>query len=177
MLLVANLANTKWYKKTWKWLKPWQMGTHLKVLSESFPMNTNMTCLDGFQKSLCSCDLDESSLSIGRVNSTCAAQKHPDHFGNIQLFRAFFWKYLYEKCWWQPHPQLLFRCFVNLGLISSCYFQIIWSRGSWLLYNWLIWRVLKLAFSFQKVFSLYLFWCLEQSEQRHLYVDIFLWDL
>ena len=41
------------------------------------------------------------------------------------------------------------------------------------LYNWLIWRVLKLAFFFKKVFSLYLFWRLEQSEQRHLYVDIF----
>ena len=42
------------------------------------------------------------------------------------------------------------------------------------LYNWLIWRVVKLAFFFQNVFSLYLFWPLEQSEQRHLYVDIFL---
>ena len=50
-----------------KSLKPWEMGTHLTVLSESFPMNTNMTCLDVFQKSLCSCDLDVSSLSIGRV--------------------------------------------------------------------------------------------------------------
>ena len=28
---------------SWKWLKPWLMGTHLKVLSESYPMNTNMT--------------------------------------------------------------------------------------------------------------------------------------
>ena len=26
------------------------MGTHLRVLSESFPMNNNMTRLDGFQK-------------------------------------------------------------------------------------------------------------------------------
>ena len=42
-----------------------------------------------------------------------------------------------------------------------------------LLYNRLIWHVLKLAFFFKKVFSLYLFWRLEQSEQRHLYVDIF----
>ena len=46
-----------------------------------------------------------------------------------------------------------------------------------LLYNWLIWRVLNLAFFFKKVFSLYSFWGLEQSEQRHLYVDIFLCDL
>ena len=47
-----------------------------------------------------------------------------------------------------------------------------------ILYNWLIWRVLKLAFFFfKKVFSLCLYWRLEQSEQRHLYVDIFLCDL
>ena len=43
MLLVANLANTKWWKKLRKWLKPWQMGTHMRVLSESYPMSTNMT--------------------------------------------------------------------------------------------------------------------------------------
>ena len=46
-----------------------------------------------------------------------------------------------------------------------------------LLYNWLIWRVLMLAVFFKEVFYLYLFWRLEQSEQRHLYVDIFLCDL
>ena len=47
-----------------------------------------------------------------------------------------------------------------------------------ILYNWLIWRVLKLAVFFsKKVFSLYLFWRLEQLEQRHLHVDIFLCDL
>ena len=43
MLLVTNLANTKWCRKPEKLLKPWHMGTHLKVLSESFPINTNMT--------------------------------------------------------------------------------------------------------------------------------------
>ena len=26
-------------KTTEKWLKPWNMGTHLRVLSESYPMN------------------------------------------------------------------------------------------------------------------------------------------
>ena len=34
MLLVANLANTKLCKKTGKWLKPWHIGTHLRVLNE-----------------------------------------------------------------------------------------------------------------------------------------------
>ena len=46
MLMLANFPNSKWWKKPGKWLKPWQMGTHPRVLSESYPMNTNMT---GFQ--------------------------------------------------------------------------------------------------------------------------------
>ena len=46
------------------------MGTHLRVLSESFPMNTNMTGFRGFSKSLGPCTLGQvSGLSIGRVKS------------------------------------------------------------------------------------------------------------
>ena len=40
-------------KKAGKLLKPWQMGTQLRVLSESFPMNTNMTGFRWFSKNLC----------------------------------------------------------------------------------------------------------------------------
>ena len=43
MLLVANLVKTKGCKKLEKWLKPWHMGTYLRVLSKSYPINTNMT--------------------------------------------------------------------------------------------------------------------------------------
>ena len=48
MLLVANLANTKYkmMQKPGKCLKPRHMGTHLRVLgilSKSYLMNTNMT--------------------------------------------------------------------------------------------------------------------------------------
>ena len=42
MLLVANLSITKLGKQPEKCLKHWHMGTHLRVLSESYPMNTNM---------------------------------------------------------------------------------------------------------------------------------------
>ena len=42
MLLVTNLANTKWCRKPKKWQKPWHMGTYLRVLWKSYPMNTNM---------------------------------------------------------------------------------------------------------------------------------------
>ena len=68
MLLVANLTNTKKCKKPEKLLKPWQMGTHLRVLSESFPMNTNMTGFQWFFKKTHPCALDESIPSIGMVN-------------------------------------------------------------------------------------------------------------
>ena len=43
------------------------MGTHLRVLSESYPLNTNMTGFRWFPKGLHSCALEESSLSTGRV--------------------------------------------------------------------------------------------------------------
>ena len=55
-----------------KWLKPWQMGTHLRVLSESYPTWQD---LDGFQKSLLPRALEENSFSIGRV-------KVVTHIGN-----------------------------------------------------------------------------------------------
>ena len=54
ILLVANLANTKWCKKPEKWLKPWQMGTQMRELNESFQMNTNMTGFRWFSKILAS---------------------------------------------------------------------------------------------------------------------------
>ena len=53
MLLVANLTDTKWkmmQNKTWKWLKPWHMGTHLRVLSMSYPMNSGMIGIRWFSK-------------------------------------------------------------------------------------------------------------------------------
>ena len=75
MLLVANLANTKWCEKYEKWPKPWHMGTHLRVLDESFSMNINMTGIQWFSKILASCALDESSLSSGRVKKAIKVNK------------------------------------------------------------------------------------------------------
>ena len=44
------------------------MGTHLRVLSKSYP-NEYHQGLDGYKKSLHSCVLDESGLSIVIVHS------------------------------------------------------------------------------------------------------------
>ena len=61
-LLVANLANTKWIKKR-KWHKRWHMGSHLRVISGSYPMNTSTTEFKWFSKHLRPCALVESSLN------------------------------------------------------------------------------------------------------------------
>ena len=49
-----------------KRLKPWHIGTHLRVLGQGYPMNTNMAEFRRFRK-ICTFVCDESSLSIGRV--------------------------------------------------------------------------------------------------------------
>ena len=41
-------------KKGEKWLQPWHMGINLRVLSENYPMNTNMTGFRWFSKSFAS---------------------------------------------------------------------------------------------------------------------------
>ena len=40
----------KMMQKPEKYMKPWQMGTHLRVLSKSYQMNTNMIGLSWFSK-------------------------------------------------------------------------------------------------------------------------------
>ena len=45
----------------------WHMGTHLRVLRENYPMNTNMTGFKWAPKYLPPYALEKSSLSIGRV--------------------------------------------------------------------------------------------------------------
>ena len=50
-------------KKLKKEPKPWHMGTHLRVLSESHPVNTIMAGFRGFSKFLRPCAFDESSLN------------------------------------------------------------------------------------------------------------------
>ena len=68
MLVVANLTITKCFKQPEKSPKPCCMGTQPRVHGESYPMNTKTTGLGGFHKYLHPCSLDESSLSIKRVN-------------------------------------------------------------------------------------------------------------
>ena len=69
MLLLANLANTKLCKK--KLRNYWNPGIWVliwKYSTRAIQWIPTWQGLDVFQKSLHSCALDESSLSIGRVN-------------------------------------------------------------------------------------------------------------
>ena len=86
MLLMANLANTKRCKETEKSLKSWHVGTHVRVLSESFPMNTSMAGLVGFQRTFRPCALDESSLSINRINPFMLGDVRDQCCLNLSLF-------------------------------------------------------------------------------------------
>ena len=52
------------------------MGTHMRALGDSYPMNTNMIRLRWFSKTLHSFPLDESSLSIARVNNKVYLEKY-----------------------------------------------------------------------------------------------------
>ena len=66
------------------------MGTHLRVLSESYPINTNMTgfrTLDGFHYSLPPCALDESSFSIGKVKGNIIGPG--EHYKGIPTLKPF----------------------------------------------------------------------------------------
>ena len=69
------------------------MGTHLRVLSESYPMNTNMTGLQWFSKIFASfCGLDESSLSIGSVKTMVvevAMSQNPTTDNGLSTFPAY----------------------------------------------------------------------------------------
>ena len=72
MLLVYKLAYTNWCKKLENWLKPWHMGTHLRVLSKSYPKNIYIT---GFRFFFYIFALNKSSLSSLRVNQGCPRSK------------------------------------------------------------------------------------------------------
>ena len=55
--------------------KPWYMGTHLRVLSKGYQMNTNMTGFRWFSKDFV---------------SLCFGQKSPQHWKGFNIYDQFF---------------------------------------------------------------------------------------
>ena len=101
MLLVANLANSKWCQQTSK--NDWNHGTRVLIWEHSekdtqWISTSSWQGLHGFQKSLRLCTLGQStisSLSIGRVklNSTWAFGE-PQRAISANAFRSPFFSYL-----------------------------------------------------------------------------------
>ena len=100
-LLLANLAITKLCKKKLKVTETLPHGYSTWVLSEGYPMHTNMIGFGWFSKFLSPCALDEINLSIGRVNPDMLKTFHcwgyflPKH-KNAKIFG----KHLSPKCWY-----------------------------------------------------------------------------
>ena len=108
MLLVANLANTKKMQETqkdyWnpcKWVLIWEYS------ARAFKWIPRRQGFNGFSRILHSCDLDESSLSIGRVKVTKILPNSQDMFGcyrhecvNVLLAN----RLPAYRCWRRPGP-------------------------------------------------------------------------
>ena len=89
LLLISNLVNMKWWQKSEKSLKPWKMGNHLIVLSESFQMNAHRTKMI-FLIFLLFCAFDESNLSSRRVKCNvkfCILLVFLPHFPSWQMMK------------------------------------------------------------------------------------------
>ena len=83
------------------------MGTHMRVLSKSFPMNTNMTGFRWFLNIFAT--LDESSLSIGRVNSIVT---QPNELCLLTVHAAVMARYSIALLW--------LNLYAAGGLIGQC---------------------------------------------------------
>ena len=106
------------YKMYERLLTTWHMGAHLRVLSEIFPMNTNMAVsqLEAFQKALRSCALDESNLSNGRVKDNPTLLAIIIHLGIHLLILHLCWitlRYIHTNCS-TPQPANKRDCYYNM---------------------------------------------------------------
>ena len=84
MLLVANFAISKLRKNPRELRKPWHMGTHLRVLSKSFPMSTNMTGFRRFSK------IFDFFVLWRKVASALEGLRFALHPSTLQFYKALF---------------------------------------------------------------------------------------
>ena len=153
MLLVANLANTKWLEKPGNWLSPRHMGTHLRVLSESFPMNINMTvfkCSALWRAVYSPSPTERRFWTIHEENGTSsrfwvsmssryelnrwkrrikpltlkAAKTGLTILEILNLRKHFLKKHLKEKCWSGAEQQLSFKYFVHFCFIPELFSKV-----------------------------------------------------
>ena len=119
MLLVATLVFTNVCENPEKWLKPWHMGTHLRVLSKGFPMNTNLTGFRWFSTIF-------ASLCFGR--------KQPQHWKSLK--RHYLKNHFHPLIIWLSSCEGVTFITISVSLFvyarvnwSSCQFSLHWNWG------------------------------------------------
>ena len=116
MLLVANLTNTKRFKKSLKWLKPWQMGTHLRRgLSYEYPDDLVRMIFVIF------CIL----VHLMKVASALEGLNEPCLGGQQKMMQKA-WKWL-KPCHMGTHLRVLGECYpMNTNMIGfRCFSKIL----------------------------------------------------
>ena len=107
-------------KSTLKWLKSWHMCTHLRVLSERYPMNTNMTGFRWFSTTKVVSTLEGLNLPMLRLLSSKALERKD--FWNISkpCHVGIHWISLAENSQMSTHMS-------GFQLFFSVYFWLLWA--------------------------------------------------
>ena len=130
-------------QKPLKWLKPWQMGTHLRVLSESYPMDTNLTRFRCFSKIFA---------------SLCYGRKLPQQWKGWNMSVMLYmpsgrvW-YALSNEWSLVSPTHLFSSMFALTLVTRLI--LVWSAWPLLLENWPCPQIVAQHFRKSQIFDLH----------------------
>ena len=94
-------------KKSEKRLNPWHMGTHLRVLSESYPINNNLTGFRWISKTFKALVLwTKVALALEGLNGNCVGVKVFNHLLKVDFLDI-------------PQRKIrVFRCVTFEGLVS-----------------------------------------------------------
>ena len=141
MLLVANLANTKGCKNL---KNDWNLGIWVLIWeysSRAIPWIPTWQGLDGFQRLLRPCALDESSLSIGRVKRGSHSHIH-DSLSVLASSVLQTWALLTFLSV-TLHVRLLFGVFTSVSGFHAVCACVLWGHEE---LSWMVvvdlWKVL-----------------------------------
>ena len=144
-------------------LNPWHIEYSLRAI-QWIPIWHG---LDGIQKSLCTCALDESSLSFGRVNPFML---NPlivkETKSSLTILKAQLGKYLEEKSWSESYQQLSFKYFVksfSIPKLSNVSKSPSWNLDQWCFFTQLgtktisqsIWRRVLAQFAWMYILKIF----------------------
>ena len=134
MLLVANLAYTKWCQNPEKWPNPWHMGTHLRVRSESYPMNTNMIGFRWLSKIFASLCFGQKEPQHLQPRCTCGATTSNITYHNIahEWYKKNILRWIVDLFTYGPTKKALWSGNFSENIWKKCYFwkdiSSCWNR-------------------------------------------------